>query len=267
MDKRTYSIGQVSKLLGISVQAIRHYQKVGLIVPAEINPETNYRYYDDETIGKIWRITMLQSAGFSLNEIKNLECLDIEHIKSIYEEKSSDLQNSINRQRLILDYLHRQTESLDKLITYNDDIELRWIDKRQGYAVNVSDARTLLDHFETLNTIESALGLHIEVAHQPARQMRIDADGKISLKQLYAICLIDMDDNANLSEQAAGWYVCRKFRGRKDIRHAYKDLISYINENNFTLRGDAIELILVDENISQHEDNFLREIQVAIIKN
>ena len=39
------SIGQMAKLNNVSVQALRHYEKLGLMVPSYINNETGYRYY------------------------------------------------------------------------------------------------------------------------------------------------------------------------------------------------------------------------------
>ena len=37
------SIGQMAKLNNVSVQALRHYEKLGLMVPSYINNETGYR--------------------------------------------------------------------------------------------------------------------------------------------------------------------------------------------------------------------------------
>ncbi|MGN0179025.1 MAG: MerR family transcriptional regulator [Monoglobaceae bacterium] len=39
------SIGEVAKLKGITVKALRYYEKIGILNPAYINDETGYRYY------------------------------------------------------------------------------------------------------------------------------------------------------------------------------------------------------------------------------
>ena len=38
-------IGYFSKLSRISIRMLRHYDEIGLLKPAEIDPFTGYRYY------------------------------------------------------------------------------------------------------------------------------------------------------------------------------------------------------------------------------
>ena len=40
-----FSIGEVSKMTGLTINALRHYDKIGLCKPTYVNEETNYRYY------------------------------------------------------------------------------------------------------------------------------------------------------------------------------------------------------------------------------
>lgn len=65
-----YSIGEVAEILGISVQTVRYYGKIGLMEPAYTNPDTGYRYYSYIQISLIDRIRYLQGLGLSLGEIK-----------------------------------------------------------------------------------------------------------------------------------------------------------------------------------------------------
>lgn len=45
MMKRYYSIGETAKLLGISTQTLRHYEKIDLLYPKLTDEKTGYRYY------------------------------------------------------------------------------------------------------------------------------------------------------------------------------------------------------------------------------
>ena len=40
-----YPIGTIAKLFSVSVSILRHYEKIGLLIPAYIDKESNYRYY------------------------------------------------------------------------------------------------------------------------------------------------------------------------------------------------------------------------------
>lgn len=54
--------------------SLRHYEKLKLISP--IRGENNYRAYGEEEYRKVKYIKVLQYAGFSLKEIKNILELD-----------------------------------------------------------------------------------------------------------------------------------------------------------------------------------------------
>ena len=41
--KKFYAIGEVSKIMGVSVQALRYYAKINLLEPEYISPRTGYR--------------------------------------------------------------------------------------------------------------------------------------------------------------------------------------------------------------------------------
>ena len=51
-NKKTFRIGELSKLFGVSTDAIRYYEKVGILNPKR-NAENNYRYYTLDDVRKI----------------------------------------------------------------------------------------------------------------------------------------------------------------------------------------------------------------------
>ena len=42
---RLFSIGRLSKLTGVHIQSLRYYEKLGILTPAYIDPQSGYRYY------------------------------------------------------------------------------------------------------------------------------------------------------------------------------------------------------------------------------
>ena len=60
MGEQLYSIGNVSKLTGISVQALRHYDSIDLVKPSYINEQTGYRYYSYNQLHIVDRIKYLR---------------------------------------------------------------------------------------------------------------------------------------------------------------------------------------------------------------
>lgn len=72
---KRYSIHSVAELLGISADAIRLYEKEGLVSP--IRDESNgYRYYENEQIHRIMGIYLYRQLNVGLSEIKRLFKVD-----------------------------------------------------------------------------------------------------------------------------------------------------------------------------------------------
>lgn len=101
MKEHTYSIGKLAELSGVSVKALRVYEKKGLIVPVR-NDENNYRIYDEDSKVRLQRIQMLQFLGFSLEQIKDF----LEH----YEEIG--LRESFQEQKWLLEKKKAQMETM-----------------------------------------------------------------------------------------------------------------------------------------------------------
>lgn len=65
------SIGEVAKARGVNVQSLRYYEKLGILVPAYINPQNGYRYYSLEQIMILDTIILCVELGIPLKNLKN----------------------------------------------------------------------------------------------------------------------------------------------------------------------------------------------------
>ena len=62
----------------MSVKTLHHYDKIGLLVPAQVDQFTGYRYYQAEQIDTMNYIQRLKRYGFSLEEIQQIITLSDE---------------------------------------------------------------------------------------------------------------------------------------------------------------------------------------------
>lgn len=67
----TLKIGEVSKLSGVGVEALRFYERGGLLGRPS-RTASGYRVYDAEVLGRLDFIKRAQVLGFSLDEIKHV---------------------------------------------------------------------------------------------------------------------------------------------------------------------------------------------------
>jgi DNA-binding transcriptional MerR regulator len=66
-----FSIGEFSKITGLSIKALRLYHEQGILVPTAINQDSNYRYYDQVNVDRARAIALLRQifkgAGYRLD--------------------------------------------------------------------------------------------------------------------------------------------------------------------------------------------------------
>jgi MerR family transcriptional regulator, copper efflux regulator len=69
------SIGEVAEAVGVGVQAIRFYEREGLIATPE-RTRAGYRQYDASIVDRLRFIRRAQELGFTLKEIRELIALE-----------------------------------------------------------------------------------------------------------------------------------------------------------------------------------------------
>ena len=113
------TIGKIAKLTQVSVDAILHYEKEGLL-KANQRSESGYRLYDEAAVARIHFIKHAKSSGFSLQEIKELLntkknggacCNDI---RNLAIHKKLNIENKIKS-------LQEMSASLDYFMKICDD--------------------------------------------------------------------------------------------------------------------------------------------------
>jgi Predicted transcriptional regulators len=69
MDDERLTIGRLARLSGLTVKALRHYDRVGLLSPASIDRETGYRRYGQEQLERARAIRRLRDLDVPLADI------------------------------------------------------------------------------------------------------------------------------------------------------------------------------------------------------
>ena len=65
-------IGEIAAFFGVSVKAMRVYERMGILQPVKIDGQTGYRYYAVDQVRRLDAILELKRLGFSLAEIREL---------------------------------------------------------------------------------------------------------------------------------------------------------------------------------------------------
>ena len=94
-----FSIGEFSKITSLTIKTLRLYHEKELLIPAEIDEFSGYRYYDKNNYETARVIKILKDYDFSLAEIKEIldEYSDESEILLPLKEKLKEIESKINR--------------------------------------------------------------------------------------------------------------------------------------------------------------------------
>ena len=87
-------IGEFAWLGNVTVETLRHYDRIGLFAPAEVDTFTGHRMYTLEQLPRIHRILVLEDSGLALDVIGRMLEGDLspEEIREMLEEKQTELE-------------------------------------------------------------------------------------------------------------------------------------------------------------------------------
>jgi DNA-binding transcriptional MerR regulator len=64
------TVGEFARITHLSVKTLRHYHQVGLLEPADVNPDTGYRYYYADQVPTAQVIRRLRDLEMPVAEVK-----------------------------------------------------------------------------------------------------------------------------------------------------------------------------------------------------
>jgi DNA-binding transcriptional MerR regulator len=113
-------IGRFARLTGLTVKALRHYDEIGLLRPAGVDPETGYRSYEPEQAERAETIRMLRQLEMPLDDITRV----------------LDSNDPALHKRLLVDRQRRTAER---------QVQLKWIRQRLQSLIDEKES-PVIDH-------------------------------------------------------------------------------------------------------------------------
>ena len=109
-----YKIGEVARILGISTDLLRYYEKKGVVTP-EKNSSNDYRYYDSWDINSLVDCLWFKNFGFSIDQIADMVKIPgTRELGELFLCKEDELRRTIKRCELLLLRSERYRRDLQK---------------------------------------------------------------------------------------------------------------------------------------------------------
>ncbi len=97
-------IGEFSQLGQVTVRTLHHYDNLGLLKPAYIDPDSDYRYYSIEQLPRLNRIVALKDLGLTLEQIAHLldSAVSAAEMRGMLELRQAELAQRISDEQMTL---------------------------------------------------------------------------------------------------------------------------------------------------------------------
>ncbi|WP_250673734.1 MerR family transcriptional regulator [Paraclostridium ghonii] len=266
------SIGQMAKLNNISVQTLRHYEKLELLIPSYTNENTGYRYYSMKDFNTIDLIKQCKAMGMSLEEIKdvtnNYKSLEsivniLGNQKQIITEKIKELENIKNKIESLENKIGISLEKgLNNVFVKNNE-------ERKFKIYNYKDRYT--DEFEInlrkvlLEVERDYENVNAEIAFTTSYK-----DMKVNQNVIYKNVMINLGEDKNFTDEKIiiipkGRYVTMYFDDAyRDAGKYYNVIMKYIKENKIETIGDFHEIYIMTRVGMDGKEKSLGQIEILM---
>lgn len=110
------SIGQVATMSRLTIRALRHYDDIGLLRPARVDPSSGYRYYTPDQVTIAGTIAMLRGLDVDTTTIAALLDGSID-VEAVIEQELHRLARIEQQRRDTLDVLGSLRRPLGETLT------------------------------------------------------------------------------------------------------------------------------------------------------
>lgn len=275
MDKhKLFPIGDVAKMFHLSVGSLRHYEKIGLLLPEYIDPKTGYRYYSTRQFECLNTIRYLRILDVPLPQIGEfLKNRDIEKIRAmLYQQKEAVIKKQKELRIIEQKISNRLTQLEDAFSSEFDSVKIiktnprriAWIRNNltlNSYLDLETSIRQLVQNQKDAVVFLGKVG--VGIAAERLKKGQYDSYDVVFL-------ILDKEDdyNGQVSELPETTCVSIRFCGsHREAPAYYQKLNDYIATHNLTICGFSREITMIDYGITNDTSQFVTEIQIPVISN
>ncbi len=267
-EKKYFSIGEISKIFNMPIKTIRYYDEIGLLKPAHVDLDTNYRYYSVDQFVLIDIIRNSKQMGMPLKEIQ-------EYVEG--ELNTEDIVDLIDSQ---LDSMSAKIDNLLKARNSMEGIRNLIVQTLQVEHNKVFIAEEIRQPF-----------LHYPLVSHTIEEQEINFRKALSLSEnkteVYAVfgvstaakdyfekgtfLYLDIrhyvrneSPGIQYQEVPAGKYACIVFDDNSFRKEKYyKVLADYLELNNLKPQGDFIEQWIIPR-VEEKRESTLVKLKIKI---
>ena len=145
-SERQWRVGELAEATGVTIRALHHYDKLGLLVPSR-RTTAGHRLYAERDVRRLYRVLALRALGFPLSEIARL-----------LDDDAPDLTATVRR------HLQRVARELEQ----SERLHIRLVEMlsalEQALQPTIDE---FIDAMEAMTVIQTNMDVVMRVPYEP----------------------------------------------------------------------------------------------------
>ena len=270
-----FRIGEFSKLVRVSPRMLRHYEKCGILFPAEIDNLTGYRQYSAGQMALVQRITLLRDLGFSIEEMRDIlpRMDDYAYMNAILRSKITSVQSAMAQEQAKLEKLLDMSNAMRKGL----NIMVYEVELKKLPAVKVISLRGIIPQANQEGILWEKLGRYVGekgiACHCDGYSTFFDEEYReadIDVEVAIPVNVLGTSDGDYVFQEyqeiplAATIRFTGPFDGGYDA--ASEKLARWLEENGYVFAGYLRGHTLVSPEDEPNPEKWEAELQVPVVK-
>lgn len=272
MKEDLFKIGEVARLFNVSVSTMRHYEKLGLVEPEYVDPDTGYRYYSTDQFEALNTLRYLRLLDTPLEDISDfLKDRDIDTMKGMLNKQREKVRDRIAELRTLEKKIDRRLKGIEEAAAH----PLNIIEEIVSPKIRIVWLKYSMSP-ESNDDIEKSLKMIEGSQKEPMiflGKVGIGLSAEHLLERKYdsydmAFLMLDDEDafSGEYSVSPEERCLTIRFRGtHKDARKYYDMLLDYMDHHGLKPAGPSREIALIDWGLSKDPDDFVTKIEIPVM--
>lgn len=153
-----FKIGEFSRLTQVTVKALRYYDQVGLLTPANTDPFTGYRFYSAAQLPRLNRLLALKDLGLALEQIGPFLDADLSpvQLRALLLIKESETRQRLEEEGERLARIEARLRQLEEPAQFAHDVVVKRIEAQRVVSLRrtLPERAAIGDLFRQLHAVE-----------------------------------------------------------------------------------------------------------------
>jgi DNA-binding transcriptional MerR regulator len=96
-----FGVGAFARVAQVSVRTLHHYDDIGLLPPAQVDPQTGYRWYRADQLPRLNRILALRDLGLPLDEVRRVvdDEVSVDELRGMLRLRQAEARDRVAAER------------------------------------------------------------------------------------------------------------------------------------------------------------------------